>query len=72
MTIKPFDEVKTLSQAIQQALTFNTIRDSIGYLCQWEEWRHKTQGSESCYAIVIVEFLKVYGLDLDKLQHFVK
>lgn len=61
----PVDNLATLSQAIQQALALPTMREGLGYVCTWA-WTYGESGD------AVVEYLKVYGIDLDKLSRRTK
>ena len=64
----PLDEIPNISIAIQQSLYYDTLYDSIGFICQWEEYRRKKDGrDESCYGNAVASLLKIYGIDITKI-----
>lgn len=66
---KPLNEIKTISVAIQQALYFESLREAIGFVCMWEEYRRTgTSVGEPCFGTVVGELLRVYGIDIDKFR----
>jgi len=67
--MKPLNEIKTLSQAIQEALNEESLKDAIGFICMWEEYRRNgTVVGLPCYGTVVAELLKIYGIDINKIR----
>ena len=76
-SIRSLSECETLSQAIQEAMNKDNLRDAVGFICVWEEYRKNKGASpteilqmtkESCYGACIASLLRVYGIDLDKIR----
>jgi hypothetical protein len=66
---KPLDEVKTMSQAVQEALKQKTLYDGIGYICMWEEYRRTgAVKGESHYGMLVKDFLQIHGIDITKIK----
>lgn len=66
---RPLSEIQTISAAIQQALNFDSMRDAIGFVCMWEEYRRTgTSVGEPCFGAVVGELLGAYGIDIDKFR----
>lgn len=65
---KPLNEIKTISVAIQQALGLESLREAIGFVCMWEEYRRRTSVGEPCFGTVVGELLRVYGIEIDKFR----
>lgn len=66
--MKPIAENKTLGEVLAEASKCQTLKDAIGYVCIWEEYRRtgKIQG-EPCFGYVVIELLKLYDIEI-KLQ----
>ena len=70
MSRRPLAELKTLSEVLQEAFKCDSLRDAIGFVCMWEEYRRSETGTlsgEPCYGHVVSELLKLNGVDVDKL-----
>lgn len=69
---KALDEIETVEKAIQQALNYS-LREGIGFMCQWEEHRkNKSDSKQSCYGTAVARLLSVYGINIDRLGSFIK
>lgn len=68
MLPKPLDEINNTSQAIQSALSFDNLKDAIGFICNWEEYHRKKMGfKESFSGFCVQQLLFVYGIDINKI-----
>ncbi len=66
---RPLSEIDTLPKAIQSALDCESLRDAVGFVCMWEEFRRTgTSVGEPCFGAVVAELLRVYGIDIDKIR----
>lgn len=66
---RPLSEIENVSQAIQSALSLDSLEDAIGFMCMWDEYRRTgTVTGESCYGFVVAELLKVHGIDINKIR----
>jgi hypothetical protein len=66
---KPLSEIDDLSKAIQSALSFDSLRDAVAFVCMWDEFRRtgSVTGS-SCFGAAVTELLRIYGIDLDRIR----
>ena len=68
-TPRPLAEIDSLSKAIQSSLCFDSLRDSVSFVCMWDEYRRTgTITGESCYGTVVTELLQIYGIDINKIK----
>ena len=65
----PLADIHNISTAIQQAMNFESLRDSVGFICMWDEYRRSGDiVGEPCYGHCVAELLRVYGIDIDKIK----
>lgn len=66
---RPLDELKTLAQVVQASLDCETLEESIGYVCMWEEYRRTgTSVGLPCFGAVVAELLRIHGIDVRKMS----
>ena len=67
--IRPLNQNKDLGQAIQAALDFESLEDSINYVCMWDEFKRTNNviGSPN-FGKNVAELLKIYGIDVSKIR----
>jgi hypothetical protein len=66
---RPLNELKTLSDAIQASFDCDSLQESIGYVCMWEEYRRTgTSVGTPCFGTVVAELLRLYGIDISKIR----
>jgi len=65
---KPLSEIASLTEAIQESFNSESLREAIGFVCMWEEFRRTgTSVGEPCFGAVVSELLRVNGIDIDTL-----
>lgn len=68
--MKSLAEIKTISEALSEALKLDNAYESVGFLCMWEEYRRtKASFGEPCFGLIVRELLVRHGIDLLALKN---